>query len=574
MVSSPVTPARSPTQRSNGVLQPIPESNGRAEQPMRRTSLNFLRRIKSSERVSGRTPSGKLSKKQHALQQEEMLRRERESKSRLPPKLPDLYNGTTPPQPIRTFGDDGGAASPSPRPTTNTRGSPESQIPVVPPIPGTYQNARGEFVDPYARTGSMTHRGRYSFASTAVSTINSPRRVRRRKDPTPFNILVIGAQNSGKTSFIELLHRSLARSPRIKGGRAASEQRDHDLFPPPTARATNSAFTSQYIETDIDGERIGLTLWDSQGLEKNIVDLQLREISSFLESKFEETFAEEQKVIRSPGVQDTHIHCVFLVLDPVRLDSNLAASSRVQAHQANGKSSGTSAPARAVGGLDEQFDLQVLRTLQGKTTVIPVISKADTLTTAHMVHLKNAVWNSIKKTNLDPLETLGLDDNDDSSSTSSSDTGPQADDQPGGDSSEDSDFLIKQSNVEPDSSAATAVPGKDKDDKGKPGDKSRSPKDRHPAPSQNAGVGSGSTGADAQVPYLPLSIISPDTYDPETMGRKFPWGLADPYNVEHCDFVRLKEAVFSEWRGELREASREMWYEGWRTSRLNRRRVR
>ena len=37
--------------------------------------------------------------------------------------------------------------------------------------------------DPYARTESMTHRGRYSYASSAISTINSPRRVRRRKDP-------------------------------------------------------------------------------------------------------------------------------------------------------------------------------------------------------------------------------------------------------------------------------------------------------------------------------------------------------------------------------------------------------
>lgn len=41
--------------------------------------------------------------------------------------------------------------------------------------------------DPYAKEGSMAHRGRYSYASSAVSsTMNSPRRVRRRKDPTPF----------------------------------------------------------------------------------------------------------------------------------------------------------------------------------------------------------------------------------------------------------------------------------------------------------------------------------------------------------------------------------------------------
>ena len=75
-------------------------------------------------------------------------------------------------------------------------------------------------------------------------------------------------------------------------------------------------------------------------------------------------------------------------------------------------------------------------------------------------------------------------------------------------------------------------------------------------------------------PILPLSIISPDNIIPHEprsgqIGRKFPWGFADPYNIDHCDFVRLKEAVFLEWRGELREASRERWYEGWRTSRLN-----
>jgi hypothetical protein len=59
----------------------------------------------------------------------------------------------------------------------------------VPPMPSSpSQQKNGEYVDPYARTESMTHRGRYSYASSAISTsgINSPRRVRRRKDPTPF----------------------------------------------------------------------------------------------------------------------------------------------------------------------------------------------------------------------------------------------------------------------------------------------------------------------------------------------------------------------------------------------------
>lgn len=65
-------------------------------------------------------------------------------------------------------------------------------MPAVPSSsPGFQRN--GDHVDPYARTESMTHRGRYSYASSAISTgtgINSPRRVRRRKDPTPFKYVL------------------------------------------------------------------------------------------------------------------------------------------------------------------------------------------------------------------------------------------------------------------------------------------------------------------------------------------------------------------------------------------------
>ena len=73
------------------------------------------------------------------------------------------------------------------------------------------------------------------------------------------------------------------------------------------------------------------------------------------------------------------------------------------------------------------------------------------------------------------------------------------------------------------------------------------------------------------LPILALSVFAPDLYDPGCMGGRFPWGFADPYNADHCDFVRLKDSVFSEWRNELRAAARERWYEGWRTVRLRNR---
>ncbi|KAJ3472721.1 hypothetical protein NLG97_g10764 [Lecanicillium saksenae] len=387
----------------------------------------------------------------------------------------------------------------------------------------------------------MTHRGRYSYASSAISTLNSPRRVRRRKDPTPFNVLVIGSKDSGKTSFLEFLKTALALPPR----RRPRKQEQPEYQAPLPAEGN---FVPHYLETEIDGESIGLTIWDSEGLEKNVVDLQLREMTAFIESKFEQTFAEEMKVVRSPGVQDTHIHAVFLMLDPSCIDRNIANARKAQMH-AEGRQNGFHSDiSKITGALDHDMDLQVLRSLHRKTTVIPVIGKADTITTKHMNVLKRAVWDSIRQNGLDPLETLGLDDDfsfideedeDNEETEADSDTLPQ-------DAGADSDTM-------PDFVPAKRSPGKRM---------STQSMLRHKASQENK---------EEELPFLPLSTISPDLYEPSIVGRQFPWGFADPYNEKHCDFQRLKEAVFTEWRGDLREASKEQWYEGWRTNKLKHR---
>ena len=397
------------------------------------------------------------------------------------------------------------------------------------------------------------------------------------------SILVVGAKNCGKTSFVDFLRKSLA---------LPAKKFHHTPSPPRQLQVPNSPFTAQYLETEIDGERIGLTLWDSQGLEKNIADLQLREMTGFVESKFEETFNEEQKVVRAPGVQDTHIHCVFLVLDPARLDSNIAVSQKGTRDGGVVKSSNGQ---RLVGGLDEELDLQVLRTLQGKTTVIPVVSKADTVTSAHMVHLKKIVWTSLKETKLDPLLALSMDESDDDLDPGKFGTA-DAGGSTGGSSSDSSPTRRRRS-----SSSLSGVDDGNKKKTNEDHDKadiSDPPSPRTSSPSASRKARSGHTrsasamsaalasssnnnknnnnvdsvGGDSETPFLPFSILSPDPYSSdERIGRVFPWGFADPFSAEHCDFVRLKDSVFTEWRAELREAARERWYEGWRTSRLKRR---
>ncbi|CAG9995819.1 unnamed protein product [Clonostachys byssicola] len=501
--------------------------------PVRRPSFGMLlRRSKSGD-------LGSKSKRAQAAREAELEKQ----RSRIPPKLPEfsgnsekLSKSFAPEfRPDSALDDSHNHENQWPLNSTATNAL-ASNVP-MPPIP---KNA----FDPYARTESMTNRGRYSYASSAVSTVNSPRRVRRRKDPTPFNILIIGTRNSGKTSFLEFLKTALALPAKKR-----SRKHEEDDFRLPAPASGN--FIPHYLETEVDGERIGLTLWDSEGFEKNVVDLQLRELSSFLESKFEDTFAEEMKIVRSPGVQDTHIHAAFLVLDPARLERNIRSSRTVANSLQNGHHGQNS---RVQGGLDEDLDLQVLRLLQGKTTVIPVISKADTITTKHMKVLKKTVWDTLKKSGLDPLEPLGLDEDNNSISSSRIEEEDEGEADAYGESEH-----VNGDHDQYDEDITPSPPA--------------SPNSKRMSTQSIRQVKAQEVGKEDESAFFPLSIISPDMYEPDVIGRQFPWGFADPYNEEHCDFTRLKEAVFSEWRSELREASREQWYEGWRTSRLKKRDV-
>ncbi|KAL7275402.1 hypothetical protein RUND412_001653 [Rhizina undulata] len=532
MVYSPSvsTNGSSPSEK----IPPVPAVKDNTANPPRRSSLGFLRRSKSGDPVRKMpivAPSA--------------------------PKLPDLWNGAA--TPVQRDGPNGGASSSKLGFGKDIRDSVDilsgnfaglhsamsktgTGVQAGGYVPGRKSTdsaaAGGGYYlktssatlneDPYAHSkdlASMANRGRYSYASTAgVSSINSPRRLRRRRDPTPFNVLVIGARNSGKSSFLRFLRQSLAIKP--KRGQAVPAEENPNLSA--VTSVTTSPFTSSYLETEIEGERIGLTVWDSTGLEKGVVDLQIREIVAFLESKFEETFNEETKVVRAPGVRDTHIHCVFLLLDPARLTPNN--------HYA-----GKGGDASEKGGLDADLDISVLKALQGKTLVVPVVSKADTCTERHMEELKKIVRQGLANAGIDPLEALELDLDTPSEPGSVENRGSLAevDERLDGElivDSEEEGFVETKKSVKSD--ASTNSSGKN-------------------------------TSKSSSLGFLPLSIISPDSYEPgEPVGRKFPWGFADPFDEKHCDFVKIREAVFSEWRGDLREKSREVWYESWRTERL------
>ena len=195
--NQPRTPSASPPPEETA-LPPIPQSNGN-RLPARRSSFSFLRRSKSGENQSKRSVSGaKLTKKQHNAQQQEIERQQRESAAatQYPPRLPQLAlppklptGDDSRPDSVaiisnRAGGYSAGGYSARGQMDSNPSGIPNN-IP-IPPIPQSPRERRQDGGDPHARNESMTHRGRYSYAPSMISTINSPRRVRRRKDPTPF----------------------------------------------------------------------------------------------------------------------------------------------------------------------------------------------------------------------------------------------------------------------------------------------------------------------------------------------------------------------------------------------------
>lgn len=343
----------------------------------------------------------------------------------------------------------------------------------------------------------------------------------------------MGSKNCGKTAFIEFLRSSLARPVKHRGAPS----------PPRPGTYHNSSFPAEYLETDIDGERVGLTLYDSPGLEKSIVDLQLQETTAFIESKFEETFVEEQKVSRSAGSRDTHIHCVLLLLDPIRLQSNLNivfASTDKAAAKAQ-----DSTPSSI---LDSALDIDVLRALNDLTTVVPLISKADTVTVPQMDVLKRAVWKGLKDLGVNALSMLDFEDfNGESSASSEDDSDNEVDNH----SSNTEDYANSDGEAQTKPGAIGLAIGTPESTSAKPKLVVANP--------------------EFELPELPMSIISPDVYEADLVGRRFAWGFADPNNSAHCDFPQVKESVFSDWRDDLRDASRVRCYEKWRTTRLKKR---
>lgn len=170
------------TKPNPGAAQQLRDDSGGSSvdgMPVRRPSLGgFLRRTKS----------GELGKKAQALREAELERQ----RSMIPPQLPDFTNNTEQltkslttslhiSEPIYQYNEHYQMASANvDHPLTRSYTSASA-----------FSQATAPKIDPFANSQSMAHRSRYSYASSAISSLSSPRRVRRRKDPIPFKYVIL-----------------------------------------------------------------------------------------------------------------------------------------------------------------------------------------------------------------------------------------------------------------------------------------------------------------------------------------------------------------------------------------------
>ena len=61
-------------------------------------------------------------------------------------------------------------------------------------------------------------------------------------------------------------------------------------------------------------------------------------------------------------------------------------------------------------------------------------------------------------------------------------------------------------------------------------------------------------------------IVTPDGR--EVRGRKYPWGVIEVDNPEHCDFVNLRQMLIHNQMEELKEHTNNILYENYRTDKL------
>lgn len=239
---------------------------------------------------------------------------------------------------------------------------------------------------------------------------------------------------------------------------------------------------------------------------------------------------QENKVKRNPKAVDTQVHACLYVLDPAK---------------------------RAL----DEYDIRILTRLSQRVNVIPVIGKADTLTSAQRSRFKPTIIHDVYTTHKIPLYGLPEDDDDDDEEEEEEAKNAEKDEQEdknGTSTSEEKDATAKENGQS------------DKKGKNNTLDDFLSQFNYEEEDEETQ----------AFIDYLrliPFAVIAYED-DPETgepveiddikIGRDYGWVKIDCLSDQYSDFVALKTLLLSSHRRILQSETLERYYEQYRTERL------
>ncbi|KAI0087872.1 Septin-domain-containing protein [Irpex rosettiformis] len=486
-----------------------------------------------------------------------------------------------------------------------------------------------------------------AFDKRKSSTTRRPSH-KRNRNPTTFNLMIVGGQGTGKTSLLRLLLETAEVSPTATAEQRANLER---LLSGPTKR-TNAIEASSIEICESKYDRLLFTVIDTPGLDFHDelrLDRQVSTVVKYMDEQFADTLREESKVVRQ-NKGDQHIHLCIYAIDP----TSVASASRVPTSYTNKRRSDATIPQHSPGlsngstisssdlSYDEPeddlvlspADIAVMRRLAQKVNLLPVISRADSLTDDKLAAIKKVVHRDLSAAGLDFgvfAPSNPANGPSDSSTPTPTDPAKGGEDDQEPEEERRSRSVIKlrptrnpfkrfnsrsrsrldlTENVdEPDTAeimdnesvasvrfSAQIVAKKELTDllpfaliAPEYNAKRRSRKMSRPisaqsfqtdtsvsvvtgaVPSEDGHIASSPTSTTSKLP--PPFLNGPPPSLRGMFTRKFRWGTVDVLDPEHCDFAALRTAVLSTHMKMLKIRTKEVLYERYRTEKLLARRA-
>ncbi|KAI0076354.1 hypothetical protein K474DRAFT_1598255 [Panus rudis PR-1116 ss-1] len=283
--------------------------------------------------------------------------------------------------------------------------------------PGEGGGGKGTISSLYMNNNANGSHPPSAFANQKGSYKRSRPSQRRGRNPTTFNIMVVGAQGTGKTSLLRLLLDTADISPTATADQKANMERF--LRGAPKRTETIQTACVEICESKYD--RLLLSVIDTPGLDfqdghELRLERQVSAIVKYMDTQFADTLSEESKVVRqSKG--DQHIHLCIYTIDPSSITTEAARHARTSGGTRSDSIDGhahkeaLSGVADNVADEDEEdswahltmspVDIRIIRRLSKRANVLPVVARADSLTNEKLDMVKKIIRRDLAAAGLD-----------------------------------------------------------------------------------------------------------------------------------------------------------------------------